>query len=56
MDSKFAQIELTDGWYGVTGVLDGRLTAMLQCGKIHVGMKLRVFGAQVWPCMTLTST
>lgn len=43
----FAQIEVTDGWYGVTAVLDKKLTQALHKGKIFAGQKLRIYGAKV---------
>jgi hypothetical protein len=43
----YAQVELTDGWYGVTGVLDKVLTQALRKGKIFPGLKLRIYGAKV---------
>ena len=33
-----AQVQLTDGWYGVKAVLDKPLTQLLQCGKLKLGM------------------
>lgn len=43
----YAQVELTDGWYGVTGVLDKVLTQALRKGKILPGQKLRIYGSKV---------
>lgn len=45
----FAQVELTDGWYGVSAVLDKPLTLALRKGKIFAGQKLRIYGAKVPP-------
>ena len=41
-----ATVEMTDGWYSIQCRLDGALTQYLAQGKIYVGQKLRVFGAQ----------
>ena len=35
-----AQIQLTDGWYGVKAVLDKSLTQLLQTGKLNLGMSV----------------
>ena len=32
-----AQVQLTDGWYGVKAVLDPALTRLLQAGNIRLG-------------------
>ena len=47
-----AEIEVTDGWYGVTARLDPVLTEYLRRGRLFVGQKRLVQGA-VGP---LTST
>ena len=39
-------VEMTDGWYSIQCRLDGELTKYLEQGKIYVGQKLRIFGAQ----------
>ena len=33
-----AQVQLTDGWYGVRAVLDQSLTRLLQAGSLKLGM------------------
>ena len=33
-----AQVQLTDGWYGVKAVLDQALTRLLQAGNLKLGM------------------
>ena len=33
-----AQVQLTDGWYGVRAVLDQPLTGLLQAGNLKLGM------------------
>ncbi|CAI9287354.1 unnamed protein product [Lactuca saligna] len=40
-----SNIELTDGWYSVKGVLDDLLLKQLLAGKLFVGQKLRICGA-----------
>ena len=42
-----ATLLLTDGWYTIRATLDALLTEHLVLGKIFVGQKLHVFGAQV---------
>lgn len=32
-----AQVQLTDGWYGVKAVLDQPLTGLLQAGNLKLG-------------------
>nr|XP_018624602.1 protein BREAST CANCER SUSCEPTIBILITY 2 homolog B-like isoform X3 [Nicotiana tomentosiformis] len=41
-----AKIELTDGWYSITAVLDILLSKKLAAGKLFVGQKLRIWGAR----------
>ena len=40
-------IELTDGWYGIKARLDQPLTKLLIDGKIIIGQKLCIFGAEL---------
>ena len=40
-------IELSDGWYSLPAVLDQPLKQMLGCGKISVGTKLVISGAEL---------
>ena len=42
-----AIIEVTDGWYGIRAILDRPLTRLLHDGKIVVGQKLFVYGAEL---------
>ena len=35
-----AQVQLTDGWYGIKAVLDQPLTKLLQAGNLKLGMFL----------------
>lgn len=42
-----AVIEVTDGWYGIQTILDRPLTRLLHDGKITVGQKLFVYGAEL---------
>jgi len=41
------EVGLTDGWYGVKAQLDPHLEALIDRGRIVVGAKLRVVGAEV---------
>ena len=34
---KQAQVQLTDGWYGVKAVLDRDLTRLVQAGNLNLG-------------------
>ncbi len=34
---KQAQVQLTDGWYGVKAVLDHNLTRLVQAGNLKLG-------------------
>ena len=40
-------LELTDGWYSIGGVLDSRLSDLLSAGKIKVGSKLLTCNAKL---------
>lgn len=40
-------IELTDGWYSIRALLDRPLTRLLNDGKLVVGQKLCVYGAEL---------
>ena len=40
-------IELTDGWYSIRGWPDRPLTRLLNDGKLVVGQKLCVYGAEL---------
>ena len=40
-------IELTDGWYSIRTLLDRPLTRLLNDGKLVVGQKLCVYGAEL---------
>ncbi|XP_039601685.1 breast cancer type 2 susceptibility protein isoform X2 [Polypterus senegalus] len=43
-------IEVTDGWYLIKVLLDARLTALLQSGKLSVGNKIVTNGAELIGC------
>lgn len=45
--NPFAVVWLTDGWYSIKAQLDGPLTSMLHRGRLPVGGKLIVHGAQL---------
>ena len=40
-------IELTDGWYCIKTAIDKALSAMIQKGRLFVGQKLCIFGAEL---------
>lgn len=40
-------ISITDGWYSINAVLDAPLTDLLTKGKIVVGLKLCINGAEL---------
>ena len=40
-------IELTDGWYSIRVLMDRPLTRLLKDGKLVVGQKLCVYGAEL---------
>ncbi|XP_013410019.1 breast cancer type 2 susceptibility protein homolog [Lingula anatina] len=42
-----ATVELTDGWYPIRAQLDPALTKLLRSGKLRVGQKLCVCGAEL---------
>jgi hypothetical protein len=42
-----AEVELTDGWYSVTGRLDPALSELLRRGRLFVGQKLLVQGCEL---------
>ncbi|KAM4796088.1 breast cancer type 2 susceptibility protein [Rhinophrynus dorsalis] len=48
-DSKqvSAVIEVTDGWYGIKALLDPALTALLRSGRLFIGQKIIVHGAEL---------
>jgi len=54
-ESSTLQIELTDGWYCIRGLLDAFLSEKLKSGKIFIGQKLRIFGARAQGLGTSTS-
>ncbi|MEQ2255162.1 hypothetical protein ILYODFUR_010954 [Ilyodon furcidens] len=47
VETQFAVIQLTDGWYAIKAQLDEPLTAMLHKGRLAVGGKLIIHGAQL---------
>lgn len=47
IESSSAVVWLTDGWYGIKAQLDEPLTAMLHTGRLAVGGKLIIYGAQL---------
>ncbi|KAJ4461555.1 putative Actin-related protein 2/3 complex subunit 4 [Paratrimastix pyriformis] len=46
-EERFGLVELTDGWYGVSALLDAHLTRLLQQGRIRPGTKLFLMGAEM---------
>lgn len=47
VESSCAVVWLTDGWYAIKAQLDEPLTAMLHKGRLAVGGKLIIHGAQL---------
>ncbi|XP_071352641.1 breast cancer type 2 susceptibility protein isoform X2 [Trachinotus anak] len=47
VESPSAVVWLTDGWYAIKAQLDEPLTAMLHKGRLAVGGKLIIYGAQL---------
>ncbi|XP_034404003.1 breast cancer type 2 susceptibility protein isoform X1 [Cyclopterus lumpus] len=47
VESPSAVVWLTDGWYAIKAQLDEPLTAMLHTGRVAVGGKLIIHGAQL---------
>ncbi|KAF7643381.1 hypothetical protein LDENG_00240480 [Lucifuga dentata] len=46
-DTKAAAVWLTDGWYAIKALLDGPLTSMLRKGRLAIGGKLIIHGAEL---------
>lgn len=44
---KVAMVELTDGWYAVKAQLDPPLLALLKNGRLTVGQKIIMHGAEL---------
>ncbi|XP_056417862.1 breast cancer type 2 susceptibility protein isoform X2 [Hyla sarda] len=42
-----AVIEVTDGWYGIKALLDPALTSLLKNGRMFIGQKIMVHGAEL---------
>ncbi|KAM4742467.1 LOW QUALITY PROTEIN: breast cancer type 2 susceptibility protein [Anableps anableps] len=47
VETPFAVVQLTDGWYAIRAQLDEPLTAMLHKGRLAIGGKLIIHGAQL---------
>lgn len=47
VENQSAVVWLTDGWYAIKAQLDEPLTAMLHKGRLAVGGKLIIYGAQL---------
>lgn len=45
--SETIKVELTDGWYSITAILDAPLSKKVAAGKLFVGQKLRIWGARL---------
>ncbi|KAF7825024.1 protein BREAST CANCER SUSCEPTIBILITY 2-like protein B-like isoform X1 [Senna tora] len=43
--SEAVKVELTDGWYSMTAILDVPLSKQFAAGRLFVGQKLRIWGA-----------
>lgn len=46
-DDSDVSVVVTDGWYAVRAVIDTGLRYLVHNGKIFVGQKLRIQGAQL---------
>lgn len=46
-ESPAAVVWLTDGWYSIKALLDAPLSAMLRKGRLRVGVKLLIHGAEL---------
>ncbi|KAI8557146.1 hypothetical protein RHMOL_Rhmol05G0312600 [Rhododendron molle] len=46
-DGTATKVELTDGWYSINALLDALLLKKLATGKLFVGQKLRIWGAEL---------
>jgi len=44
------ELELTDGWYGLTAVVDQELCLRIHHGTVAVGTKLISYGAELLNC------
>lgn len=44
------ELELTDGWYSITAVVDQELCQRIQRGTVAVGTKLISYGAELLNC------
>ncbi|KAJ7550888.1 hypothetical protein O6H91_07G123300 [Diphasiastrum complanatum] len=51
MSLRTAKIEVTDGWYCLSAILDIPLTEQLRLGRLFVGQKVRVGGAALNGCL-----
>ncbi|KAG8524816.1 Breast cancer type 2 susceptibility protein, partial [Galemys pyrenaicus] len=47
VDTKKVNIELTDGWYAIKAQLDPPLLALLNSGRLVVGQKIIIHGAEL---------
>ncbi|XP_069825997.1 breast cancer type 2 susceptibility protein isoform X2 [Dendropsophus ebraccatus] len=47
MKQTSAVIEVTDGWYGIKALLDPALTSLLKKGRLFIGQKIIVHGAEL---------
>ena len=45
--TKVAMVELTDGWYAIKAQLDPPLSALLKNGRLTVGQKIIIHGAEL---------
>ncbi|XP_068123150.1 breast cancer type 2 susceptibility protein isoform X2 [Hyperolius riggenbachi] len=43
----FSVIEVSDGWYGIKALLDAALTTLLHRGRLFIGQKIIVHGAEL---------
>ncbi|KAI8099152.1 uncharacterized protein BX664DRAFT_254336 [Halteromyces radiatus] len=41
------RLQLTDGWYQISAYVDSRMNHMIEQGKIYIGLKISITGAQL---------
>jgi hypothetical protein len=46
-DNNTYRLQLTDGWYQISTCVDSKMNSMISQGRIYIGQKLSITGAQV---------